>query len=53
MINVLARKQGNKARAAKILGVTRRSLYRLIEKYGLHEARAQAEPSDAAASGSS
>jgi DNA-binding NtrC family response regulator len=36
VISVLERAQGNKARAARILGVTRRSLYRLIEKYGLH-----------------
>ena len=37
MISVLVRVQGNKARAARILGVTRRSLYRLIEKYGLQQ----------------
>lgn len=34
---VLKRERGNKARAAKALGVSRRSLYRLIEKYGLTE----------------
>ena len=34
---VLKRERGNKARAAKALGVSRRSLYRLIEKYGLAE----------------
>jgi len=32
---VLRREKGNKARAARALGVNRRSLYRLIEKYGL------------------
>jgi transcriptional regulator with GAF, ATPase, and Fis domain len=35
VVSVLERNQGNKARAARMLGVTRRSLYRLIEKYGL------------------
>jgi DNA-binding NtrC family response regulator len=35
VVSVLERTQGNKARAARMLGVTRRSLYRLIEKFGL------------------
>ena len=34
---VLNRHGGNKVHAAKALGVSRRSLYRLIEKYGLGE----------------
>lgn len=33
--SVLQREGGNKARTAKVLGISRRSLYRLIEKYGL------------------
>jgi transcriptional regulator with PAS, ATPase and Fis domain len=32
---VLEREQGNKARSARALGVSRRSLYRLLERYGL------------------
>jgi transcriptional regulator with PAS, ATPase and Fis domain len=33
--DVLRRNGNNKVRAAKALGVSRRTLYRLIEKYGL------------------
>jgi len=37
VINVLQRHNGNKVHAAKALGISRRALYRLIEKYGLAE----------------
>jgi DNA-binding NtrC family response regulator len=33
--------KGNKTRAAKILGITRRALYRLIRRHGLEEMRAK------------
>jgi transcriptional regulator with PAS, ATPase and Fis domain len=36
VIEVLKQYQGNKARTARALGIGRRSLYRLLEKYGLH-----------------
>jgi DNA-binding NtrC family response regulator len=37
VMNVLKRTGGNKVHAAKALGVSRRTLYRLIEKYSLNE----------------
>lgn len=35
VVQALQREQGNKLRSAKALGVSRRSLYRLIEKYNI------------------
>jgi DNA-binding NtrC family response regulator len=35
VIEILQRERGNKARAARALGVSRRSLYRLLEKHGI------------------
>ena len=39
IMDVLRRERGNKARAARALGVNRRRLYRLIEKYDIHVER--------------
>jgi len=36
IVEILTREHGNKARAARALGVNRRSLYRLLEKFNLH-----------------
>jgi ActR/RegA family two-component response regulator len=35
VLTVLQQNQGNKARTARALGINRRSLYRLLEKYGM------------------
>lgn len=37
ILNILIKVKGNKARAARILGVDRKTLYRKISKYGLKE----------------
>ena len=35
IIEILRRENGNKSRAARALGINRRKLYRLVEKYGI------------------
>ena len=35
IVAVLQRERGNKARAARVLGIHRRKLYRLLERYGI------------------
>jgi DNA-binding NtrC family response regulator len=50
ILDVLKRERGNKARAARALGVNRRSLYRLLEKYQIElPPEAGGEPSSAMA----
>ena len=38
IVDVLRRQHGNKARAARVLNVNRRSLYRLLERYEIRSA---------------
>lgn len=49
IVEILRREHGNKARAARILGIHRRKLYRLLERFGISEERHQP---DSAAPGS-
>lgn len=42
VIEILRREKGNKSRAARALGVTRRSLYRLIERFNIQPDELQA-----------
>ena len=44
VLEALRREHSNKARAARALGINRRSLYRLIEKYGISAPDAPDEP---------
>lgn len=37
IVEILERENGNKARAARALGIHRRKLYRLLERYDLHK----------------
>jgi DNA-binding NtrC family response regulator len=50
ILRVLERERGNKARTARALGVNRRSLYRLLERYGIASTGGATIASDAASS---
>ena len=44
VMQVLERERFNKAKAARALGISRRKLYRLLEKYGLADAPSETSP---------
>jgi DNA-binding NtrC family response regulator len=46
VLDALRQHRGNKARAAKALGVNRRSMYRLLEKYGIQSADSAEQSAD-------
>ncbi len=43
VVEVMQKQKGNKSRAAQVLGISRRSLYRLLEKYNLDGGNAPVE----------
>ena len=43
VVEVMQKQRGNKSRAAQVLGISRRSLYRLLEKYNLDGGSAPVE----------
>jgi transcriptional regulator with PAS, ATPase and Fis domain len=51
ILEVLTRERGNKARTARALGVNRRSLYRLLEKYDIHLSETAGEPASPSPTG--
>jgi DNA-binding NtrC family response regulator len=42
ILEILRQQNGNKARAARMLGIHRRKLYRLLERHGIQDERSMA-----------
>lgn len=51
IVRTLELVQGNKAGAARLLGMSRRALYRLLERHGLHQRAQSARSGDSPTSG--